>query len=157
VKREGDGRSPAGAFALGSVHGYAAAPGIALQLPYQRATADVRCVDDPGSVYYNQIVSLDEAKDAFSSAERMLRDDALYELALDIEHNRHPVRPGHGSCIFAHLWSGSNTPVHGCTGLAKPDLQTLLTWLRPGEAAWIALPESELAALHARWGLPGPP
>ena len=155
VKREGDGRSPAGVFTLGVVYGYADA--ASLQLPYRRATADVRCVDDSSSTYYNQIISAKDATEPYRSAERMLRDDVLYELALDIEHNRRPVRPGHGSCIFAHLWSGPTTPVHGCTALAKPDLQTLLTWLRPGEAAWVALPESELAALRMSWGLPNPP
>jgi hypothetical protein len=157
VKREGDGRSPAGVFTLGMLHGYAATPAAELHWPYRRATADLRCVDDPSSAYYNQIISATDVVGSFRSAEHMLRDDALYELALDIEHNKHPVRAGHGSCIFVHLWAAPTTPVHGCTALAKPDLQLLLSWLRPGEAAWIALPESELAALHTRWGLPNPP
>ena len=70
------------------------------------------------------------------SAEHMLRDDALYELALDIEHNRSPVTPGDGSCIFAHVWSGPEVPVSGCTAFAKRDLRSVLEWLKPDAAAW---------------------
>jgi L,D-peptidoglycan transpeptidase YkuD (ErfK/YbiS/YcfS/YnhG family) len=83
----------------------------------------------------------------------MLRDDDLYEFALDLEHNRAPVTPGHGSCIFVHVWGGPDVPVTGCTALSKTDLQTLLVWLKP-DAAWVALPESEYRALRDLWALP---
>jgi len=153
LKREGDLRSPAGVFALGTVHGYAASAG-SLRLPYRQATADQRCVDDPGSAFYNQIVSVTETGERWRSAEHMLRDDALYELALDIEHNRSPVTPGDGSCIFAHVWSGPDVPVTGCTAFAKRDLRSLLEWLKPRAAVWVALPRAEYLALRAEWGLP---
>ena len=153
IKHEGDLRSPAGVFGLGTVHGYAASPGQ-LGLPYRQATLDQRCVDDPASRYYNQVVSMTETGERWRSAEIMRRDDALYELALDIEHNRSPVHPGDGSCIFAHVWAGSDVPVSGCTALAKSDLRTLLEWLKPEGAAWVALPEPEYRALASEWGLP---
>jgi hypothetical protein len=153
TKREGDLRSPAGVFSLGVVHGYAAGPGP-LRLPYKQASADQRCVDDPSSRFYNQIVSLTGNEQAWRSAEHMLRDDGIYEFALDIEHNKSPVASGHGSCIFAHVWSGPELPVTGCTALAKRDLQTLLQWLAPGRAAWVALPQAEYSALRSVWGLP---
>jgi uncharacterized protein YijF (DUF1287 family) len=152
IKHEGDLRSPAGVFGLGTVHGYAASPGT-LRLPYRHATLDQRCVDDPASPYYNQVVSMAETGERWRSAEIMRRDDDLYELALDIEHNRSPVRPGDGSCIFAHVWAGSDLPVSGCTALAKSDLRSLLEWLKPN-AAWVALPEPEYRALRSEWGLP---
>jgi D-alanyl-D-alanine dipeptidase len=153
LKREGDLRSPAGVFRVGTVHGYAATmPG--LRLPYRQATADARCVDDPSSAYYNQIVSIAETGERWRSAEIMLRHDDLYELALDIEHNRSPIRPGSGSCIFAHVWAGREVPVSGCTALSKADLRGLLEWLKPESAAWVALPEAEYVALRATWGLP---
>lgn len=153
IKREGDLRSPAGVFALGTVHGYAARAG-ALRLPYRQASADQRCVDDPASPYYNHVLSIAETGEPWRSAEHMLREDGLYELALDIEHNRSPTTPGHGSCIFAHVWSGPDVPVSGCTALAKNDLRRLLHWLKPGAAAWVALPEPEYRALRSEWGLP---
>jgi hypothetical protein len=153
IKREGDRRSPAGVFSLGTVYGYAATAS-ALRLPYRQATADTRCVDDPGSAHYNQIVSIAETGERWRSAELMRRHDDLYELALEIEHNRSPVRAGHGSCIFAHVWAGPDVAVTGCTGFAKPDLRRLLEWLKPRSAAWVALPQEEYLTLRAAWGLP---
>jgi uncharacterized protein YijF (DUF1287 family) len=153
IKREGDLRSPAGVFALGTVHGYAASR-TALRLPYRQANADLRCVDDASSPQYNQIVSLRDMEPSWRSAEHMLREDGMYELALDLEHNKRPIRAGHGSCIFAHVWAGPELPVTGCTALARVDLYTLLDWLKPGEASWVALPEPEYRALRSQWGLP---
>lgn len=154
LKREGDGRSPAGIFAIGVLHGDAAAALPGLRLPYQQATAAQRCVDDPESELYNRIVFTPDGATPWHSAEHMLRDDDVYALALDIDHNRDPVTPGHGSCIFAHVWSAANTPVTGCTALAKANLEILLGWLEPGDAAWVALPSAEYRALRSRWGLP---
>ena len=153
LKREGDRRSPAGVFTLGMLHGYEASP-RRLRLPYRQARADERCVDDPGSPFYNRVVSIADTGERWQSAEIMRRDDALYELALEIDHNRSPVRPGHGSCIFAHVWAGSDVPVTGCTAFSKPELRHLLEWLKPGSAAWVALPRAEYRALRAAWGLP---
>lgn len=154
VKREGDGRSPAGVFALGTVHGYAVAAPAELKLPYQQATAQTRCVDDPNSARYNQVVAVGVVPETWKSAELMLRADDMYELALDIEHNRDPVVPGHGSCIFVHAWAGPQVPVTGCTGLAQSDLRRLLLWLKPASSAWVALPRTEYESLRNDWALP---
>lgn len=156
VKREGDGRSPAGVFALGTVHGYAPEPPAGASLPYEQASDRKRCVDDPRAAQYNRIVEAELSGESWRSAERMLRDDGVYELALDIEHNRSPVVPGHGSCIFAHVWVDAHTPVAGCTGMALSELKTLLIWLKPG-ALWVALPVQEYQALRACWNLPSAP
>jgi D-alanyl-D-alanine dipeptidase len=156
LKREGDGRSPAGVFALGTVHGYAAHAPADLSLPYEQATAAQRCVDDPRAAQYNRIVQAGPHGESWRSAERMRRDDAVYELALDIEHNRSPVVPGHGSCIFAHVWVNAQTPVAGCTGMSLPALRSLLDWLEPG-ALWVSLPVQEYQALRACWKLPDSP
>jgi uncharacterized protein YijF (DUF1287 family) len=151
LKREGDLRSPAGMFRLGTVHGYGERP--TLQLPYQASDEAQRCVDDASSAHYNRVVSIADVGETWRSAEHMRRSDDMYELALDLEHNKAPVVPGHGSCIFAHVWAAPNVPVTGCTALAKADLRSLLTWLKPG-ALWVALPDPEYRALRGTWGLP---
>lgn len=156
LKREGDGRSPAGVFALGTVHGYAADAPAGATLAYEQASAQQRCVDDPHAAEYNRIVEAGPRGESWRSAERMRRDDELYELALDIAHNRSPVVPGHGSCIFAHVWANAQTPVTGCTGMALSDLKALLIWLEP-EALWVSLPIQEYQALRACWDLPPTP
>jgi D-alanyl-D-alanine dipeptidase len=153
LKREGDGRSPAGVFAIGTVHGYAAKAPEGSLLAYEQASAQQRCVDDPRAAEYNRIVEAGARVESWRSAERMRRDDAVYELALDIEHNRSPVVPGHGSCIFAHVWVNAQTPVAGCTGMGLSELKELLIWLKPG-ALWVSLPIQEYQALRACWDLP---
>jgi L,D-peptidoglycan transpeptidase YkuD (ErfK/YbiS/YcfS/YnhG family) len=152
-KREGDGRSPAGVFAIGTMHGYAATAPAGATLPYQQATAAQRCVDDPRAAEYNRIVEAGPHGESWRSAERMRRDDAVYELALDIEHNRSPVIAGHGSCIFAHVWVNAQTPVAGCTGMELAELRALLVWLQPG-ALWVSLPGEEYRALRTCGDLP---
>jgi L,D-peptidoglycan transpeptidase YkuD (ErfK/YbiS/YcfS/YnhG family) len=140
-------------FAIGTVHGYAADAPAGSTLPYEQASAAQRCVDDPRAAQYNRIVEAGPRGESWRSAERMRRDDGVYELALDIEHNRSPVVPGHGSCIFAHVWVSAQTPVAGCTGMALSKLEELLIWLKPG-ALWVALPSQEYQALSACWDLP---
>src|SRR6476619_2326232 len=54
VKREGDGRSPAGVFAIGQAFGYASTATTAL--PYQPMQASDYCDDVSGSPLYKRIV-----------------------------------------------------------------------------------------------------
>jgi D-alanyl-D-alanine dipeptidase len=152
IKREGDGRSPAGVFDLGPTYGYD--PSSATPLAYVESTSALRCVDDPASPHYNRIVSTSEHAPDWQSAELMRREDDLYEIAIVIAHNAAPPTPGNGSCIFLHVWEGPDVAVRGCTAMAKPELQALSEWLEPGSAALVALPESEYDALQAAWSLP---
>jgi len=152
IKREGDGRSPAGAFELAGAYGYAETLG--LRLPYRRVDDSERCVDDPASKHYNEVLSNRDGPPDWRSSEAMLRDDDLYELAIQIAHNRNPVRSGHGSCIFLHVWAGPDAPVTGCTALDKRALFEVARWLQPNAAVLVALPKSEYSALRVPWGLP---
>ncbi len=77
AKREGDGRSPAGAFPLVAAFGFgdaaarrARAPG----LPYRAVGGGTVCVDDAASPLYNAVVDSADAGGArWASAERMRR------------------------------------------------------------------------------------
>jgi uncharacterized protein YijF (DUF1287 family) len=93
-KHEGDGRSPAGVFMIGHAFGRAAA--YATALPYASESPTLRCVDDPRSAHYNQIVDAAVVDEDWHSAEPMRR---YYELAITVEHNVDDVREA-GSCIF---------------------------------------------------------
>ena len=147
LKREGDGRSPAGVFTLGAAYGRAERS--ALALAYTRASTTLRCVDDPRSAHYNQIVDSAELEQDWSSAEPMRR---YYELAITVEHN-HSREASAGSCIFLHPWKDPETPVTGCTAMASETLDVLAVWLEPG-AVIVALPASSLMDLRGRWALP---
>lgn len=146
-KREGDGRSPAGVFAIGDAYGRAAEHATALR--YATQTESLRCVDDPASRHYAQIVDAEQVTPDWSSAEAMRR---LYELAIVIEHNAAHT-PEAGSCIFVHAWDGPDSPVTGCTAMASDDLDTLARWLAPG-AVIVSLPAAEYDRLSASWSLP---
>jgi L,D-peptidoglycan transpeptidase YkuD (ErfK/YbiS/YcfS/YnhG family) len=146
-KREGDGRSPAGVFELGLAFGRSDA--LATALPYASETSTLRCVDDPGSAHYNQIVDAAQVDEDWRSAEPMRR---YYELAITVEHNASDV-PEAGSCIFLHAWRDAESPVTGCTAMAADELEQLAAWLEPG-AVLVALPRELQSELASAWRLP---
>jgi zinc D-Ala-D-Ala dipeptidase len=151
-KREGDGKSPAGAFEIRSVYGYAATPPARTVLPYTQVTSDWQCVDDPASHYYTQILDRSGVSVDWSSAEQMRRHDELYTWVIDIAHNRARA-PGAGSCIFFHVWRGPESSTVGCTAMPEPKLAQLIGGL-DATAVYVLLPRTEYDAFAAPWGLP---
>lgn len=158
-KQEGDGRSPAGVFALGSAFGYA--PSARTALPYTALDADDWCIDVDGSPLYNRIVDAGTvgAAAVAGSSEPMRRDlhadgDQRYKLGFVIENNPQGVAHA-GSCIFAHLWKSADSPTAGCTAMAEPAMRSLLAWLKPKEhPVFVLLPEEEYRRLKTQWNLP---
>jgi len=154
-KREGDGKSPAGVFDLRSATGYAAAPPPAARLPYRTATPTLRCVDDPASAFYNQLVDETEVRKDWSSAEEMRRPDDLYRLVVWVGHNDAPVEVQGGSCIFLHLRATATSTTEGCTAFDAGPLQALMEWLDPaGRPVLVQLPRQAYREVAAAWGLP---
>ena len=160
-KAEGDGRAPAGVFAIGAAFGYAES--AATRLAYSPMQREHWCIDVPGSPDYNRIVDTREvgAKAIEGSTEPMRRDlhkdgDQRYRLGFVIEHNAMGVDRA-GSCIFAHLWKGPDVPTAGCTAMADADMATLLGWLDPAATPrFVLLPVQAYARLRATWDLPAP-
>jgi zinc D-Ala-D-Ala dipeptidase len=128
VKKEGDGKAPAGLFALTSLFGYDAQP-LDAHMPYIVATPTVECVDDVASPHYNTIVDTTNVPKTWTSSETMLRRDDLYREGVVVAHNSNPPVSGHGSCIFLHLWSGPDSTTAGCTAMSAEDLARLIRWL----------------------------
>ena len=159
-KREGDGRSPAGVFALGTAFGYADT--VASGLPYQAMTRDDWCMDVPASPYYNRIIDARQvgAAAVAGSSEPMRLDlhrngNPSYRLGFVIEHNPGNVPQG-GSCIFAHLWRTPGETTAGCTAMADADMEAMLAWLDADKAPrFVLLPEAERQRLATAWDLPG--
>lgn len=153
LKKEGDGKSPAGVFTLRSTYGYADDAPKSWRMPYESAV-DLECINDPGSDHYAKIVDRRQVPSDWESAEEMRRDDKLYTWVLDIAHN--PDRkPSGGSCIFVHVWSGPESTTDGCTALDKSKLEALLAKLDPAsQPLFVLLPRAEYQALTDAWGLP---
>lgn len=134
-KREGDQRSPAGIFELGTSFGYAAQRQY--KMPYLALSKDDFCIDNMHSAYYNQIVDrqvvgLSAIK---NSTEPMRRDlylngDQLYKLGFILRQNNQNI-PGYGSCVFVHLRDNVNATTAGCTAMDEGDMKELLLWLKP--------------------------
>lgn len=158
-KREGDGRAPAGIFAITALFGYANAESPfarAAKLPYLRAGSDLKCIDDPASACYNRVVDQSGLAIDWVSCEDMLRRDQRYAVGAVVAHNGEPSEPGAGSCIFLHVWESEGTPTAGCTAMSLADMTAIAGWL-DGAAAplLVQLPRAEYEDLRAAWKLPG--
>lgn len=126
-KREGDCRAPAGLFRLREVTYYADAPRPTTAMATRAATPHTYCIDEPAAPDYNRF--RDVKTGARAAGEIMRRQDDLYAITVVVEHNRAPVVPGHGSCIFIHADNGA--PTLGCTTMPGPALRALVAWLAP--------------------------
>ncbi len=127
-KREGDGRTPSGTYALGTAFGYAVA--VDTKLSYRQATERDFWVDDVGSSQYNQwVTGTPEGYPEAKSFELMKRKDDLYKYGVVIEYNTNPIIPGNGSAIFVHIWRGFGKPTSGCVAFSPRSLRHLLKWL----------------------------
>jgi L,D-peptidoglycan transpeptidase YkuD (ErfK/YbiS/YcfS/YnhG family) len=159
LKREGDGRSPAGIFRIGEAFGYAAHAATAL--PYRALSATDYCMDVSGTAQYNRIVDANVvgADAVKGSSEPMRRDlhangDQRYRLGFVIEHNAQAAPQG-GSCIFAHLWKSPSDATTGCTAMTPAVMESLLAWLKPQQhPVFVLLPQAEYERLRADWQLP---
>ena len=160
VKREGDGKAPAGAFSIGPAFGYADSARTGLE--YQAMDRNDWCIDVPESTYYNRIVdrSLVTAPGVEKSTEPMRLDihgkdgDQRYREGFVIQHNA-AAKPSAGSCIFAHLWGSPGQATAGCTAMAPESMQPLLAWLdRSRKPVFVQLPLAQYAQLRNAWRLP---
>jgi L,D-peptidoglycan transpeptidase YkuD (ErfK/YbiS/YcfS/YnhG family) len=125
-KREGDGRTPRGQFypvrlwwradRLWPPH---------TMLPLRRiGLADAWC-EDPQDRRYNQQIR----RSANEPGDRLCRDDTLYDLIIEIDHNTRPRVAGRGSAVFLHVARPGYGPTAGCVAMRGQDLQRLLSRL----------------------------
>jgi L,D-peptidoglycan transpeptidase YkuD (ErfK/YbiS/YcfS/YnhG family) len=157
IKKEGDGRAPAGVFRLSGASGYAPAPPPGAPLPYRQSTATLRCVDDPASRHYNTWVEEGRVEKDWTSAEDMRRTDDLYRWTVWVGHNDDPPQAGAGSCIFLHLRASPSSTTAGCTAFDPGDMDRLMAWLDPkAHPVLVQLPAPVLERLRKDWGLPAP-
>ena len=127
-KREGDGATPVGAFALRRLlYRSDRVPTPVTGLASGTISADDGWCDDPADAAYNLPVRLPHP----ARHERMWRDDHLYDLVVVIGHNDAPVVPGAGSAVFIHVARDGYAPTEGCVALAAPDLLWLLERAAP--------------------------
>jgi L,D-peptidoglycan transpeptidase YkuD (ErfK/YbiS/YcfS/YnhG family) len=159
VKHEGDNRSPAGVFRIGTVFGYASKADTSM--PYRALSATDYCVDVSGTAQYNRIVDAKVVGEAAvkGSTEPMRRDihvngDQRYRLGFNIEQNP-DAKPLAGSCIFGHLWKSPTDATTGCTAMTPATMQKLVAWLKPQrKPVFVLLPQNAYLKVRGEWKLP---
>ena len=127
-KREGDGATPRGRFRPVRVWWRADRD------PRPRTLLGVRRIgptdgwcEDPADRRYNRPISVPR----MGSGDRLWRDDHLYDLLIELDHNTRPRIRGRGSAIFVHVARPGLRPTAGCVALAKPGLRRLVARIGP--------------------------
>ncbi|MBA2568683.1 MAG: L,D-transpeptidase family protein [Actinobacteria bacterium] len=146
-KREGDRRTPGGAFGFErTMYGVAPNPGVRYR--YHRVVCGDWWVEDSRSPFYNRFrhVRCGSSPPFRTMSEDLSKSPTAYRHFAVIDYNTEPTVPGRGSGIFLHVSTGR--PTLGCVSLPLPQLLRLLRWLRPASLPMIAIgTRSDLLAL----------
>lgn len=122
-KREGDGATPLGTFALRELW-YRAdrLPKPVCALETREITAEDGWSDDAASPNYNRHIKLPTTE----SHEALMLDAPVYDLIVPLGYNDAPPVAGKGSAIFLHVVRPEFTPTAGCVAMNKNDLLEML-------------------------------
>ena len=126
IKKEGDGKAPAGIFSLKQAFGYNP---FVVDYPYEVYKSTDHCVDDVNSKLYNKIVDSSKEKVDYRSFEHMRFAKDYYKYGIVVNHNHIDEAgavKGAGSCIFIHIKS---VPTAGCTVMHEDEMKELIKWL----------------------------
>lgn len=148
--REGDGRSPSGAFLLGMAFGRIAKP-EGLRYPYRRLDDGDCWVDDASFPYYNRWVRCPSS--ACGGGENLSKI-GQYRLALPVRYNDEAEK-GRGSAIFVHVWRGPGDGTQGCAAVSDEHIDALFRWLDYAKRPVLVLGTAEEFAriMGTEWGM----
>ena len=119
LKKEGDFCTPTGKFNIGPIYYRKDRLGEMLfKIPFAIIEENDGWCDDPKSKLYNQHIQF--PFDA--GAEKLHRDDDLYDLLVVINHNTNPIVPGKGSAIFLHISKPNFEGTEGCVAIEKENI-----------------------------------
>lgn len=126
VKKEGDGKAPAGIFTFKQAFGYFP---FKVDYPYEVYKSSDHCVDDVNSKFYNKIVDSTKVKVDYKSKEHMRFPKDYYKYGIVVNHNHIDEAgavKGAGSCIFMHI---KKVPTAGCTVMNEAEMKEIIQWL----------------------------
>lgn len=127
-KREGDGGTPRGRFRLVRLWWRPdRMPRPATRLPIRRIDPTIAWSEDPADRRYNRPFR----RERNESGDRLWRDDHLYDLIIELDHNTRPRIAGRGSAVFIHVARDGFKPTAGCVALKRDRLRLLLSRLSP--------------------------
>ena len=147
IKKEGDGKAPAGLFSLKNGFGYSKT-NFNMNFPYASYKTTDHCVDDSNSQWYNQIIDSRSIQKDYKSFEHMKLRNNLYKYGITVNHNPSQIAQA-GSCIFIHIKSKSGKGTAGCTAMPEDEVITILKWLKEKEKPLLLqLPKEEMAKVN---------
>jgi zinc D-Ala-D-Ala dipeptidase len=154
-KKEGDNKSPAGIFSLGSVFGFNSKPNKSIKSPYLPITKTTVCIDDSNSKYYNQEIDSAKIQSPDWKSLEPMRKVTVYRKGIIINYNKNHPKPNAGSCVFIHIWDNSSSGTAGCTAMSETNINKLIYWLNPiDKPVLVQLPKNQYDQLKKAWELP---
>lgn len=128
-KREGDGGTPVGCFALlGAWYRADRQSRPATGLPLRVLRPDDGWCDDANDGRYNTPVRLPFGP----SHESLWREDRLYDIIVVLDCNLSPRIRGGGSAIFFHIAREGFAPTEGCVAVAPEAMRRILAQVGTG-------------------------
>ena len=122
-KKEGDKKTPAGQFSLGSLYyrkDRIIKPVTKLKcVPIKKNMG--WCNDQNNKKFYNKLIKIEKTV----KYEKLYRKDNKYNLMIPINYNTKARKLGAGSAIFMHL-TNNYKPTLGCIAMSKKEFIILL-------------------------------
>ena len=126
-KTEGDLATPKGTFKLGMF--YYRKDRIRILKSQIKKTIIKKnmgwCYDVNSKKYNHQIKFPFKYK-----AEKLYRNDNIYDLFINIKYNYNPTIKGKGSAIFLHLAKKNYSPTKGCVAISKKDFLKIIPLIK---------------------------
>ena len=121
-KSEGDGCTPIGSFKiLNLLYRIDKIGQIQTNIRKEEILENQGWCDDIESKFYNRKVRFPFTH----SAEKLFRDDDLYDLVFVIDYNLNPIIKNKGRAIFLHVAKKDYSPTEGCVAIEKKQLINL--------------------------------
>tara|TARA_B110000438_G_scaffold233038_1_gene228957 strand:+ start:1690 stop:2181 length:492 start_codon:yes stop_codon:yes gene_type:complete len=123
LKKEGDLTTPRGTYKLGLLY-YRKdrIKSLKCQIRKKNIKKKMGWCDDIKSNKYNKEISFPFKY----RAEKLFRQDNIYDIFLDIKYNSTPVVKGKGSAIFLHLCKKNYKKTKGCIAIIKKDFMKII-------------------------------
>ena len=123
-KREGDLSTPIGTFHFDKVYYRADRLGnMKFIIDSSVINKNDGWCDDQKSELYNRHIQFPFQK----SAERLYRDDHIYDIICVLNYNTSPIIPGLGSAIFLHIAKPGFLGTKGCVAIERDALIAIAT------------------------------
>ena len=122
-RREGDLITPKGLFKIKKVYFRRdKVRGLETKFSMKAITKNMGWCNDPKSNKYNQLIKYPFA----FNAEKLYRNDNIYDIVIVLNFNSRPVKKNKGSAIFLHVAKRKYKPTEGCVAIKKNELKKLL-------------------------------